>query len=68
MTVSEAEPEMLPEAAIMLVDPAARPVANPLEPAVSLIVAIEISDELHWTEVVMSCVVSSVKVPIAVNC
>ena len=68
VTVSEVEPEMLSEVAVIVVDPAAIPVANPLEPAVSLIVAMEVSDELHTTEAVMSCVVLSVKVPIAVNC
>ena len=68
VTVSEVEPETLPEVAIMFVDPAATPVANPLEPAVLLMVAMELSDELQVTDVVMSCVVLSVKVPIAVNC
>jgi hypothetical protein len=31
-------------------------------------VAMDTSDELHVTEVVMSCVVLSEKVPVAVNC
>jgi hypothetical protein len=53
---------------MMLVDPAATPVDNPLEPAASLMVAMEVSDELQTAEVVISCVVLSVKVPIAANC
>jgi len=68
VTVSEVEPETLPEVAIMLVEPTATPVANPLEPAVSLMVAMELSDDLQFTEVVMSCVVLSVKAPMAANC
>jgi hypothetical protein len=68
VTVSEVEPDTLPEVAMMPVDPAATPVANPMEPAVLLIVAIELSDELQVADVVMSCVVLSVKVPVAVNC
>ena len=59
---------MLPDVAIMPVDPAATLVANPLEPAVLLMVAMEVSDELHSTDVVMSCIVLSVKIPMAVNC
>jgi len=53
---------------MMLVDPAATLVANPLESAVLLMVAMEVSEELQSTEVVMSCVVLSVKIPMAVNC
>jgi len=68
VTVSVAVPEMLSAVAIMLVDPAATPIANPLEPVVVPIVAMEVSDELQSADVVMSCVVLSVKVPIAVNC
>ena len=68
VTVSVVEPETLPEVAVMLVEPAAAPVANPLEPAALLIVAMELSDGLQFTDVVISCVVLSLKVPMAVNC
>ena len=68
VTVSEVKPETLPEVAIMLVEPTATPVANPLEPAALLIVAMELTDELQRTEVVISCIVLSEKVPIAMNC
>lgn len=50
------------EALIVLV-PAARPVASPA----ALIVAIELFDEFHVTEFVSSCVLPSLKMPVAVN-
>ena len=68
VTVSVVEPETLPRVAMTLVEPAATPAANPLEPAVLLMVAMELSDRLQRTEFVISCVVLSVKVPVAVNC
>ena len=68
VTVSEAEPEMFPAVAIMPAVPAATPVAEPFEPTVLLMVAMALSDELHSTEVVMSCMVLSLKIPMAVNC
>ena len=68
VTVSEVEPEILPELAVMLVDPTATPNANPLEPVALLMVAMELSDVLQTTEFVMSCIVLSEKVPMALNC
>ena len=68
VTVRIVEPEILPELATIVVDPAARAVANPFDPAVSPMVAMALSDEVQTTDVVMSCVVLSVKVPSAVNC
>ena len=68
VTVSEVEPETLPELAVMLVEPAATPNASPLEPVALLMVAMELSDVLQTTEFVMSCIVLSVKVPMALNC
>src|ERR1700735_1146437 len=55
---------MAPEAALMVLVPAATPVANP--PVV--IVATLVVPELHVTELVKFCVELSEKVPVAVNC
>jgi len=68
VTVSVVEPEMLPEVAVIVVDPVAPDVASPCEPAVLLIVAAPVLEELQMTEAVRSCVVVSEKVPVAVNC
>ena len=56
--------EINPEVAVMVVVPAVRAVARPLR----LTVATEVSDELQVTCVVISWVVPSEKVPVAVNC
>jgi len=70
---SEAElgaavPDMLPDVAVIKAEPAATAATRPLEPAVLLMVAIEKSEEPHVTREVMSCVVLSENVPVAVNC
>jgi len=59
VTVSVVDPEMLPEVAVIIVEPAAAEVANPLEPAALLIVAAPVFDELQVAAVVRSCVVPS---------
>src|ERR1700735_2504679 len=64
VTVSVADPRRAPEAALMVLVPAATPVANP--PVV--IVATLVVPELHVTELVKFCVELSEKVPVAVNC
>ena len=64
VTVRVVDPEMLPDVAVIVVVPAATEVAFPLEP----MVATDVVDELHVTDVVRSCVVLSEKVPVAVNC
>ncbi len=53
--------------ALMLTDPTATPVATPWVPVLLLIVAIVPSEVLHCTVGVTSCVLPSLKVPIAVN-
>ena len=53
------EPEMLPDAARIVVDPAATDVARPLEPAALLIVATAVLEELQVAVVVRFCVVPS---------
>jgi hypothetical protein len=55
---------MLPDAAEIVVDPAAIEAANPE----ALIVAAPALDEFQVTCVVRSCVVLSENVPMAVNC
>jgi hypothetical protein len=67
VTVSEADPIMLPNAAVIVVDPAETEVARPLVPASLLTVVTPVLDELQVAEAVRSCVVSSENVPVAVN-
>jgi hypothetical protein len=64
VTVSFVEAFALPDAALMVVLPAASAAADP--PA--LIVATVVAEEVHVTELVTSCMLPSVKVPLAVNC
>ena len=52
VTVSVVEPEMLPEVAVIVVEPAARDLANPWEPAALLIVAAPVFEEFQVTVVV----------------
>src|SRR6266540_3784335 len=64
VTVSVVLPETPPKVAVIVVIPAATDVARP---ALS-IVAKAVFEELQVTWVVKSCVVLSLKVPVAVNC
>ncbi len=59
VTVRAVDPDMLPDVAVIVVDPVATAVANPLEPAALLIVATPVLDELQVTAVVKFCVVLS---------
>jgi hypothetical protein len=68
VTVSVVEPDILPETAVIVVEPAPAEVATPLVPTALLIDAMPVDNELHVTNVVMSCVVLSENVPTAVNC
>lgn len=68
VTVRVVDPEMLPDVAVTVVIPVPAAAADPLEPVALLIVATFVEDELQITAVVMSCVVSSENVPVAVNC
>ncbi len=56
-------PKMLPEVAVMVVEPILRAVATPLE----LMVAIVESDEVQVTDDVMFCLVLLEKIPVATN-
>jgi hypothetical protein len=59
VTVRVVDPDMLPDIAVIVVDPVATEEADPLDPAALLIVATAISDELQVNAVVRSCVVLS---------
>jgi hypothetical protein len=68
VTVSVVLPEIVPDIALMTVEPVATAVASPLEPLVLLTVATGIDEELQVTIAVMSWIVLSEKIPVAVNC
>ena len=52
VTWSDAVPEMLPDMALIVLEPAAMPVARPFEPAALLMVATAVFDELQVTAAV----------------
>ncbi len=54
VTVSKVVPAMLPDVAVIVVEPAATDVANPLELAALLMVATPEADEFQVTDVVRS--------------
>ena len=64
VTVSVVDPDMPPDVAVIVVEPAATEIANPI----LLIVATAGMAELQVAAVVRSCVVLSEYVPVAVNC
>jgi len=64
VTVSTVEPLIRPDVALIVVVPAATPVASPPK----LIVAVAVVPEAQVTEPVMTAVVASEYVPVAVNC
>jgi len=68
VTFRVVEPETAPEVAVMVVEPTARAVAKPFEPAALLMAALAASEELQATEVVRSWVVLSENVPVAMHC
>jgi hypothetical protein len=59
VTVSAADPDILPDVAVIVVEPAATDVAFPLEPAALLMVATADADDFQVTDVVKFCVVPS---------
>jgi hypothetical protein len=56
VTVSVAVPTMLPNVAVIDVEPAATDVAKPLEPTALLMLATPAVTEFHVTDAVRSCV------------
>jgi hypothetical protein len=67
VTVSDFVPETVPTVALTVAEPAATEVARPLEPVALLIMATEPGEELQVTADVISCVLLSENVPVAVN-
>jgi len=67
-TVTTVSPLTESEVAVIVIDPSVIPVAKPCDPAALLIEATFVAEELHVTEVVRSCVLASVYVPVALNC
>jgi hypothetical protein len=59
VTVSRAVPAMLPDIAVIVVEPTATDVAKPLEPGALLMAAIPTADEFQVSDVVRFCVVLS---------
>ena len=59
VTAKVVDPDMLPDVAVIVVEPAATDVANPLEPAALLMAATPAADEFQVTAVVRFCVVLS---------
>ena len=68
VTVRVVDAEMFLNAAVIVVEPTAREMACPWEPAVLLIDATPVLEELQVVCAVRSCVVLSENVPMAVNC
>ena len=67
VTVRDFVPETVPAVALTVAEPAATDVARPLDPAALLMVATDPGEELQVTAAVISCVLLSEKVPVAVN-
>jgi hypothetical protein len=59
VTVSVVDPDVLPNVAVIVVEPADADVASPLETAVLLMAATPAADEFQVTDAVRSCVVLS---------
>ena len=68
VTVRTVDPDTSPDVAVMVVEPEDAEVARPLVPAVLLMAATAVAEEFQVTVVVISCVVLSENVPVAVNC
>lgn len=68
VTVRVIVPETLPDVAVIVVEPVATGVANPLEPAALLMAATAGVEELHVTARVRFCVDPLEYDPVAVNC
>lgn len=60
--------EIKSDVAVIVVVPGATPVAIPIVSESLLMTAVAVSEESHVTELVISCVLASEKVPVATNC
>ncbi len=67
VTVSVVDPEIAPDAAVIVVEPAAAGVARPFKPDALLMVATDVDAELHVAVAVRFCVDPSEYTPVAVN-
>ncbi len=67
VTVKIAPAETLPAVAVIVDVPEARPFASPIAP-LTLMLATDGLDEVHWTDDVRFCVLLSVNVPVTPNC
>ena len=63
----EFETLLLPDVAVILVEPAPAAVARPLRPEALLMLATDVEEESQVTDVVKFCVELSEYVPIAIN-
>jgi hypothetical protein len=68
VTVRVVDPDILPDVAVIVVEPTAAEAASPSVPAALLMAATAAADEFQVTDVVRSCVVLSENVPVAINC
>ena len=68
VTVRVVDPATEPRVAVTVVLPVLALAASPWLPPALLMVATAADEELHCTVLVRSCVVSSVNIPVAVNC
>jgi len=67
-TVRMVESAIEPEVAAIVVQPEAMLLARPWLPDTLLMAATLVAEELQLTEVVKSCVLPSLNVPVALNC
>ena len=54
VTVTVVEPEIRPDVAVIMAEPSPTAAASPLLPAILLMIAMLVFEELHVTDVVMS--------------
>jgi hypothetical protein len=59
VTVNVVDPDILPDVAVIVVEPAVVELASPLEPPALLMAATAAADEFQVTDAVKSCVVLS---------
>ena len=68
VTVRVVDPEIPPKVAVIVVEPTATALARPSKPRALEIVATPSSEDDQVADAVRSCVVASVKSPVAANC
>ena|SRR5215469_14927392 len=68
LIVNVATPEIEPDVALIVVEPTLSDCAKPAVGGDTLMIATVGSDDVHWAELVRSCIVPSVKMPVALYC